>query len=144
LNFEYIFYFNPLNNVDPWNSFNPSLPNWTIQTSSTSFDRRRGYFVYMNEPGTYFAEGLRFNTSTMNLRSGWNLVGYPSETELEIVDALSSISDYYVSVHSFQLVNGSYSWLHHFKEGNSSLDYFVPGYGYWIYVNQNVDWVVTW
>jgi hypothetical protein len=144
LDFNYIFIFNPLNTEKPWRSYNPSLPNWTIQGNINNLNRAYGYFIYMNKEDTYFKDGLRFGTTNIQLRKGWNLVGYPSATTTNVTEALSSISNHYSSVHSYQSVNGSLTWLDHFKEGDSTLEYLTPEYGYWIYANETVLWVVQW
>ena len=144
LKFNYIFVFNPLHAKDPWGSYKPSLPNWTIQEEILNLDRRRGYFIYMEEEGTYYAEGLRVPISNMQLRKGWNLVGYPTTNIKSVEDALQTIQQQYVSVHAYQTINDSKEWLHHIKNEGGTLTHFKPGYGYWIFVEEDVIWRLDW
>ena len=144
LNFNYVFTFNPNNLIKPWHSYKHSLPNWTVQNIPEKLDRRRGYVIYMEEAGVYHAEGLRFGTTNIQLKEGWNLVGYPSDNIKNVTDALSSIQNVYLSVYSYQLTGESKTWVYHIKDEGGTLEYFIPGYAYWIEVEQDTTWVVEW
>jgi hypothetical protein len=144
LNFTYIFQLNLFDATDPWKSYNIELPNWTIQNIPPKLDRRRGYFIYVEEPGVYFSEGLRFENTNIALKRGWNLVGYPSDNIKNISDAISTIENEYVHVYSYQQVNNNKEWLYHTKNEGGTLEYFTPGYAYWIYVTADTTWGVTW
>lgn len=144
LNYKYVFVFKPLQTKKPWSSYNPSLPNWTIQEDLNRIDRRTGYAIYMEEPGTYHAEGLRFPITNTQLRKGWNLVGYPSTNTKTIQEVTATISQEYESIHSYQDVGGTKTWLHHKKGEGGTLTHFKPGYAYWIKMNEDATWRVEW
>jgi hypothetical protein len=52
----------------------------------------RGYLIYMTAPDTLVIEGTEPASTTINLASGWNLVGYPAQTTRSITDVLSGVS----------------------------------------------------
>jgi hypothetical protein len=139
LNYSYFFRYNPANRNDSWDSYNPSLPEWVVQ-GFDRLNRKEGYYVFMNENGTYFKEGLKFTTTSIRLHSGWNYVGYPSKEIRNVTSALESIKNDFTQVVTY---NGS--WLNYDNStGGGTLEYFVPGNGYWINVTKDVYWVLTW
>jgi hypothetical protein len=52
----------------------------------------KGYLIYMTAPDTLVIEGTEPASTIINLASGWNLVGYPSQTTRSITDVLSGVS----------------------------------------------------
>ncbi len=138
LNYSYFFRYKAGNRNDSWDSYNPNLPDWVIQGFDT-LNRRDGYYVFMNENGTYFREGLKFVTTTIKLGQGWNYVGYPSKETRNITQALESIRNYLTKV---VIYDGT--WLTYDNITGGEIEYIIPGRGYWINVTENVDWVLTW
>ncbi len=143
LNYTAIFRFNPGDEENPWSSYNPNLPNWTIQNLN-NLNRRYGYWIKMEEPGMYFREGFDFPQTTINLRRGWNLIGYPTSTERDIEDALSQISATYTRVEAYTEVDGTKTWLYHVPGGPSTIENMTPGLGYWVYMEQDATLLINW
>ena len=52
----------------------------------------KGYLIYMTAPDTLVIEGTKPASTIIDLASGWNLVGYPSQTTRSITDVLSGVS----------------------------------------------------
>ena len=52
----------------------------------------KGYLIYMTASDTLVIEGTEPASTTIDLASGWNLVGYPSQTTRSITDVLSGVS----------------------------------------------------
>jgi len=138
LNYSYFFRYNPTDRNDSWDSYNPSLPDWVVQ-GFDRLNRKEGYYVYMNENGTYFREGLRFTTTSIKLYAGWNYVGYPSIETRNVTSALESIKNDFTRVVAYDE-----GWLTYDNITGGDLEYFVPGKGYWINVTKDVYWVLTW
>ena len=87
----------------------------------------KGYLIYMTAPDTLVIEGTEPASTTINLASGWNLVGYPSQTTRSITDILSGVS--YGVVWTTTSTGG---W----KSSNQAfgrLTDMSPGNGYMIY-----------
>ncbi len=143
LNYEAIFKYNPGNEDKPWSSYNPSLPNWTIQDLN-NLNRRHGYWIIMEQPGTYYREGFDFLQTNIQLKTGWNLIGYPTKNEREIEEALSQINETYTRVEAYTDVNGTKTWLYHVLGEPGTLENMTPGLGYWVYAEQDTSWFVNW
>jgi len=52
----------------------------------------KGYLIYMTAPDTLVIKGTDPASTTIDLASGWNLVGYPSQATCSIADVLSGVS----------------------------------------------------
>ncbi len=140
LTFNSVFFFRAEDRETPWRSYNPKLPNWTTQHKPNSIDRTRGYFIYMEESGTYEAEGLQFPISNIQLREGWNLVGYPSNTTLNTEDAIDSIKNVFASIHTYK----EGEWMHYKNNTEGDLTHIEPGRAYWIRVKEDAVWRINW
>lgn len=138
LNYTHIF--SHTNNPDdPWTSYKKGLPNYTIQQLDT-IDRYNSYYIYMNSSGNYSKTGFSFSSTTIPLKTGWNLVGYPSDYSKDITNALEDISGNYQRVESYV----DDSWIYHTSSGGGTLKNMTPMHGYWIYVDSDENWVVNW
>jgi hypothetical protein len=132
--FEYV----SSNSSDPWKSYNPDLPNWTVQQLS-SMGRTQGYWIYMESTADYFFEGSR-RDSSIYLQAGWNLVGYPSVTDRQINTSLSGLT--YTIVKGYDESTDSYT-VHIFNASNNTLVLFETYGGYWINSSSTQTWSVT-
>ena len=79
-------------------------------------------------------------SKTINLITGWNLVGYNSSTSQNITDALASIAGNVVSVWAYK--NDSWQLYDPANPGFSDLTTMAPGYGYWINTNGACTWTL--
>ena len=89
-----------------------------------------GYGAWLNVSANTNLEvcGEEFNPS-IDLFNGWNLIGYPSLNE-----SLVNTSRYNGSIVYAYNNSRWFSYVPPRKE--DSLDYFVPGYGYWVNWNE--------
>lgn len=125
---------------DPWNSYNPNLPNWTVQALN-EIDRKHGYIIIMNDNQTFLNQGYHFKVTRINLNKGWNLMSYPAGIPKNISEVLSSIEGNYTIIGTYR--NGN--WLSYnplTEEGNLSI--MNPGESYWINLTKDVELVVNW
>ncbi len=143
LNYTAIFRYNPGDEENPWSSYNPHLPNWTEQDLN-NLNRRHGYWIIMEEPGMYFREGYHFTQTNIVLREGWNLIGYPTQDERDIEEALSQINHTYTRVEAYTDINGEKGWVFHVPGEPGDLETMNPGLGYWVYVEEDTSWMVNW
>ncbi|MEM2918905.1 MAG: hypothetical protein QXY62_05350 [Candidatus Altiarchaeota archaeon] len=95
-----------------------------------------GYWIYVNKTGgvNLTINGTLLTNTTWHLREGWNLIGYPSITTIDVATALSNISGNYRYVLGY--IDGSWKFYAVEAPGVSTLKNLTPGYGYWIYVNK--------
>jgi hypothetical protein len=119
---------------DSWKVFDPASPGLSdLSILETGW----GYWLDMTEAATLSVTGTE-PSKTINLITGWNLVGYNSSTSQNIADALASIAGKVVSVWAYK--NDSWEFYDPANPGLSDLTTMSPGYGYWI----NTNGVCTW
>jgi len=124
--------------TDPWKSYNPNLPNWTVQQLNY-MDRTSGYWIYMTNDTTFFYSGV-YSNSVIPLYSGWNFVGYPNLNSTNISVALSEISFSVVDYYN----KSTGTWLVYYYGGSSNtLNNFNTYKGYWINVSSISQWNIT-
>jgi hypothetical protein len=97
----------------------------------------RGYWIYMTSAANLTINGSAANKS-VQLKTGWNLVGYNSQQSSPASQALSSIAGKYMAVYSFDTATNSYR--SYIPGEDSNLSTIEPGLGYWIYANENITW----
>ena len=80
-----------------------------------------------------------------DLYEGWNLVGYPSQSTLELTEALASVDGLYDLVYAYKASDVGDPW----KKYNTAAPPFLndlkemgPGWGYWIRVSEDCVWTV--
>jgi hypothetical protein len=143
LNYYAVFEYVPNNLNDSWNSYNPELPSWAIQ-SVNGFNRRAGYAIVMNSSGEYYHEGYKFSNNVILLKTGWNFIGYPSDLSRNITSVLAQIHGKYVRVEAYQNYVGDNYWRSYPNVSGNTIENFEPMIGYWILMNQSGQLVVNW
>jgi enterochelin esterase-like enzyme len=114
------------------------LPGETGNTL-TRLDVGKGYWVYAREATMLSIDGT-FATRATPLEAGWNMAGYASTTSHAITDAVKSISGKYEAIYMFEAEGQEY--LSHTPGGESQFNEFIPGHGYWIYMNSSGSWTL--
>ncbi len=109
--------YNPATNLN-------EIGNWNITDS---------YFVYVSAPATLQIIGTAVdpNEIEINLSSGWNLISYLRNTQMEINIALESINT------SIILLKNNLGQLYYPAYGLNTIGNMQQGQGYWIYMNSN-------
>ena len=130
------------NATKSWKSYDVSVPSWanTLQ----NLDPSMGFWIYMNQPATLPVTGTLPSSTSIPLYTGANLVGFPRANSQPIADALASIDGKYTKV--FEYDAGTSSWRSYdvsIPSWANTLQELRPGYGYWIYVNQNCTLTVS-
>ena len=100
----------------------------------------KGYWVNMVENSSLNVSGRLLSSVNYSLYDGWNLIGYPSLIVQNITDTLLDVNDSFTSVFAFD----DNVWKSYSPEKPSfmnSLDIMRPGYGYWVKVDDDVDWM---
>jgi hypothetical protein len=138
-----VYSYNPNNPLDAWASFNPQLPSWAVQQIN-NLHRKNGYIVLMNGSGEYYREGYRFSSTTINLLPGWNFIGYPTDTMMNITSALSQINDSYTRIDTYVPINGTKTWLWYIPPNNGTLSTMIPMVGYFIHMNESRSMTIDW
>jgi hypothetical protein len=157
--YDSIFMYDAFDTIDPWKSYNPSLPSWTVQQLS-NIDRVSGYWIYMYDNADFYYGG-KYSDSLIILNKGWNFVGYPNTNPTNVNVSLSSVPfttvKNYVNTKSVidvcQNISGNITctyttvtdtWLIHVNGSSSNtLNEFETYSGYWLNVSSNSQWVIV-
>ncbi|MBN2771123.1 MAG: glycoside hydrolase family 9 protein [Spirochaetes bacterium] len=116
--------------------YNTSQPAYL--QSLTSLTPAQGYLINVTEPFVFTVEGAPVEAGSLNLRSGWNMVGCPWSESIDISTFIGSFSISSSLITTIKNFDGFYEY------GNSlnSLDQIEPGKGYQVYVER--DCVISW
>jgi hypothetical protein len=99
-------------------------------------DPKMGIWVNVLSDDYFTVAGTVLATTTIELNAGWNLVGYPSYTNLTVQQALTGIS--YNTVEGYDAAAGPYYLM---KLAPTSE--MKRGEAYWIHVPVGATWVVS-
>jgi hypothetical protein len=117
----------------PWVNWHRDKPNEF--NDIIEINHEEGYYIDMINSDHLVIVGKVPTNIQIQLKAGWNLVGYPSLTERTRDNALSSISGLYTKVVFYNTIMGK-------EEILSPDDFMYPGYGYWIHATADCIWEV--
>jgi PKD repeat protein len=118
----------------PWLHWHRDKPNYF--NDEIEVDHKKGYYIDMIVSDYLVTAGKVAPQTDINLKSGWNLVGYPSASEQTVADALSSIDGDYNMVEYFDPIKDKEVRL-------KSNELMIPGLGYWIHATADCVWTIT-
>jgi hypothetical protein len=112
-----------------------------IGSNLTQIMLGQGYWVKTSSAFHHTVEGYLGKNLTVDLKEGWNMAGYPRRDRRTVSAAISDLlpvggSDKLVQMMSdtdFFLADASLTQF-------STMTHFDPGKGYWIKVNANATW----
>jgi parallel beta-helix repeat protein len=130
LKFNTAWYYNNTNLLDPWKSYNPSKPINDL----SDINHTIALWIDVAESSNLTVAGIVPKTTSIELKSGWNFVGYPSLIERTVADALSGIN--YERIEGYSQSPPEYLRIY------TDIDLMIAGYGYWIKVSADVTWTL--
>lgn len=133
-----IFEYNQNDITDPWKSYNPTLPFW-VTSDISMIKPEKGYWIIANTNTKITFEGYVNTKQSIQLYSGWNLVGYPREINKTPAVAFSSLDGKYDLVLQYKKITNTW---YYYAPGDltSTLTNIEKDYGYWIHLNQDAIW----
>ncbi|MCK5038570.1 MAG: S8 family serine peptidase, partial [Thermoplasmata archaeon] len=132
---DVILWYDPADLTNHWKSFNKDYGG--TQTIPVSINNQMGFWVRISNTGTLMTvgDGLDPVGTTVSLVAGWNMVGYPSQTETFTAGELTA--------------NAEVDMVEHYDNGAAydiatmpAGDAFQIGQAYWIYCNVDFNWVI--
>ncbi|MBN1656953.1 MAG: hypothetical protein JXA93_01055 [Anaerolineae bacterium] len=127
---------------DAWDSTDP-WKEWPGDLAEV--DETAGLWLHATEPVTLTLSGWYPAGAAVELRQGWNLVGYPSPVPHTVEEALASIAGKFTRIQTYDPTDAADPW----KEYNvdapayaNDLAMIEPERGYWIYVTEDCTWLV--
>nr|QNO54847.1 hypothetical protein PAHOCELH_00008 [Methanosarcinales archaeon ANME-1 ERB7] len=122
--------------TDHWKKYDPSAP---FGNDLTTMEPGKGYWILMTSVDTLPITGTVPMTTDIDLKTGWNLMGYNSLDSQPVADALSSISGNYNIVWTYDASDTSDHWKKYDPSApfGNDLTTMEPEKGYWILMNSD-------
>jgi len=131
--FDKVRAFNASDAADPWKGY-------AVGKSTNDLlmlDLSQGFWINITQPGTLVISGIVQETNTIQLRAGWNLVGFPSVQTIYTVGNFKSDTGA-TRVETFSSLYPYYNlWV--IPDGFT----MQTGRGYWAYLPADISWVVS-
>ncbi|BBO84831.1 hypothetical protein DSCO28_53970 [Desulfosarcina ovata subsp. sediminis] len=118
-------------------SMDKSMPDflWSLR----SLESTTGYWFVMNEETSFKYNG-DFQSNTMQLSSGWNLVGVKDLKTKDLSESIADISEYVESIWYYDAAEGIYvSYDVTLPSYLNSLFTIEPGNAYWFVMSSECD-----
>ncbi len=128
-------YYNAQDDEDPWKD--------SITGDLTDINNTMAFWLYLNSSDYLITAGRIPNSTSINLHSGWNLVGYPSFTNRSLDEALSGIP--WGKVQFYDSWDMNDYWKHNYTgkpDQMNDLNEIKTGGGYWLFVSADCTWTV--
>jgi len=101
-------------------------------------DNTMGFWINVTATCTFMPAGIRPVSTTIDLRQGWNMVGFPSfNTTYTVADLKADIGMAGVRVEAFDANAAPY-----YLQRVSDSYVMTAGEGYWVYVPADVMWTI--
>lgn len=135
-NYSEVQAFNATDADDGWKTYNVTRPSYVNDLEN--LDCRMGFWLLITGTCTLSMKERGSQTTTIHLTTGWNLVGFPSnKTNTKVLDVKASVQ-YCDEVQGFDI-----SKQYRLRQLLDT-EVLSNGYGYWLHVTQDCDWVVQW
>jgi hypothetical protein len=134
-------WYNPWTSTDPWKQYNA---NWSAGLNDlTTVNNTQGVWLYVTAvgDGKICIGGAGYSkpvSTNIGLRTGWNLVGFPSDDTAYTVAMLKAACPIVTTVEQF---DGAQTYLTASMADSQNLG---QGKAYWILVDADSIWLKTW
>ena len=119
--------------------YNPTLPSH--YNTLTQIELGPGYWVRTSNAFNHTVTGYLDSDKKVNLVTGWNMAGYPRRDRRTVSDAIGALLPAGGSGELQQMMSDTDFFLADASLTQfSTMTHFDPGKGYWIKVNDNVAW----
>jgi hypothetical protein len=130
--------YDPMDAEKPWIHYNSQKPD--CLNDLIHLHNAMGFWIHITDPngaGLVIEGASPSSSQSIQLHEGWNLVGYPSETERSRNNALNNL-EYGNEIDAVQYYDPHTNSFSEMKV-NSKM---IPGNGYWIHATQDCEWSV--
>ncbi|MCK5038677.1 MAG: hypothetical protein KAS16_06210, partial [Thermoplasmata archaeon] len=132
---DHLYWYDGGDAVNHWKSYNK---NYAGTQTLAFINNTMGLWIRITDVGDGFLtiEGIEPNSTSIDLKAGWNLVGYPSLVGKPISDALDGTG--------YSRVEGFNATAPYCMEELADSYVMTAGEGYWVHVPADAVWVVDW
>jgi len=127
-------WYNPQTPTDKWKQYNTVWP--AAMSDLKSVDQSMGVWIYVTTVGDGYINvtGSLPTTTAIQLRTGWNMVGFPSDDTTYTVAMLKAACPTVTMVEQF---DGAQTYL---TSAMADAAVMAPGKAYWVYTSADVVW----
>jgi predicted outer membrane repeat protein len=127
-----------------WRIYDPTLG---ALNDLQNLDETMGFWIKMNADKTLVINGTVPGSTNIDLKNGWNLVGYPSASNGLLPEVLSNhgVGAEFSLVYAYHASDGSAAWKLYDRTENpllNDLTELSPGWGYWIKTSAEPTWTI--
>ena len=130
-----VLWYDTTDTVNHWKSYDTFKP--LILNNLLTLDNTMGFWINISEPGDGFLEfsGVTPISTEITLYAGWNMVGFPTLANMTVAEVRAETGAI--------CIEGYSSSAEYSQEALADSDIMIIGNGYWIYVDTDTTWVVT-
>ncbi len=134
-----LYWYDPTDAADHWKSYNKAHAALGIIEDMPLINNTMGLWMHLtaSDGALTIGSGAAPTATTISLKAGWNMVGYPSTTETYTAQALMDDSGGLVT--RIERFNASAVYD---IEVMPASDTFLIGQAYWVYSASAYDWVI--
>ncbi len=131
VDFQDIWLYDSSGGGDNWKSYSKSK----AYDSSLGLDYGMSFWINVSQESNFTVAGIVTPSTNIELKAGWNLVGYPSPFNRTSAQSFAGIATR--EIEGFDGTSSPY-----FLRTMGPSDEMVPGYGYWVNVDSATTWTV--
>jgi len=123
--------------ADPWRLYDPAAP---AASDLTAIDHEIGFWLRATAPDTLTVPGTEPAETTIQICTGWNLIGYPLAQNRPVLAALSSILGKFQRVYGWNPADVTEPWKVFdvdLPAWANTLTGMERGRGYWVYATED-------
>lgn len=135
-NCDRVRWFNASDASDHWKDYNLSKPDW--MRDLRKLNNSMGFWMHAITDCIFYPFGFTPTQTSISLKAGWNLAGYPSINNTTAVSQLFAGAPLGYRVQCFD------STSKYLLRDMTPSETMLPGNGYWVYVPNDWVWVVMW
>jgi hypothetical protein len=130
--------YDPWGTDGPWKSYVPGRPGYL--NGLLGIKSAEGFWIDMAANGLLNTSGTG-DPVDYSIRTGWNLISYPTMVPRDAATAFLDVADALISVNAYQAAGSSWTYYAPGDPG-STLTTLQPGAGYWVETDRDDVW--TW
>lgn len=139
-----VYAYDGCNSADPWQLFDPSAP--PVTNDLTAVPPAIGFWIQATQNTTLPIAGTVPPSTTIQICTGWNLIGMPTEQARPVRNALFSIDGKYSLVFGYDPTDAEDPWEIYdvaAPEWANDLQFMQPGRGYWVLATEDATLTIS-
>jgi hypothetical protein len=128
-----------------WMIYNPA----SSDNNLTTLNRAQGFWIHMTQAATLEVSGTYQATTAIGLLTdagGWNLVGFPSASNVAPATSFTGVLNENSLVYKYNASDPTNLWTLYDPSAPSyvnDLEQMTPGFGYWVFIDTDATWNVS-